>query len=300
MPLKSQLHVDQLLSNIAVKYQNQGFIHDKVFPMVPVKKSSDLYRTYTKNWKVPATDRVPGGLAREHDFEVGTSNYALEKHALKMYIPDTAQDNYDLTDLRSDATIDLTEKIMMRKELACAALFTSTSWSLGVSLAAGDAWATSTGLPINQFDTGTATVLANSGVKPNFAIVPLNSYNALKNHTQIVDRVKYTSREISEAIVGALLGIPSMLVPNIYYDAAAQGLAESSTAIWSQNFVFMGHRAASPGFFNLSSGYMFQKNKPLVRRWREEEREAEAIEVDCEYQFKVVASLTGYYFKGTI
>jgi len=44
---------------------------------------------------------------------------------------------------------------------------------------------------------------------------------------------------------------------------------------------------------------MFQRAKPLVRRWREEEREAEAIEVDCEYQFKVVASLTGYYINNT-
>src|SRR4051812_30895348 len=119
MPLRQSQHIDQLLSNIAVKYQNVNFIHQDVFPAVPVKKSTDLYRTYTKNWRVPETNRVPGGLAREHDFEVGTSNYALEKHALKQYVPDTAQDNYDLSDLRADATIELTEKIMMRKEIQC-------------------------------------------------------------------------------------------------------------------------------------------------------------------------------------
>jgi hypothetical protein len=45
---------------------------------------------------------------------------------------------------------------------------------------------------------------------------------------------------------------------------------------------------------------MFQRNKPLVRRWREEEREADAIEVDCEYSFKVVASLSGYFINDTI
>lgn len=300
MPIRSSLHVDQLLSNIAVKYSNQGYIHDKVFPMLPVKKSTDLYRTYTKNWKIPETNRSVGGLAREHVWEIGTASYALEKHALKQYVPDTAQDNYDITDLRADSTIELTEKIMMRKELQCASLFTSGNWSLGVSLATTDQWITGGAMPIPQFDTGTATVVQNSGVLPNFAIIPLDSFNALKNHTTVVDRVKYTSREINSAIIGALIGINDLLVPAINYDTAALGVAASNSPIWTKDFVFIGYKPASPGYYQLSSGYMFQKNKPLVRRWREEEREAEAIEVDCEFQFKVVASLTGYYLKDTI
>ena len=32
MPLKNQLHVDQLLSNVSVKYSNAEYIADKVFP----------------------------------------------------------------------------------------------------------------------------------------------------------------------------------------------------------------------------------------------------------------------------
>ena len=141
-PLRSSLHVDQLLSNVSVKYSNKRFIHDKVFPMVPVRKQSDLYRTYDRNWQIPETRRAIGGLAREHQFEIGTESYNLQKEALKAYIPDTAAENYDITDLRVDMTEELTEKIMMRKEKDCAALFTSTSWSLGVSLAADDSWLT--------------------------------------------------------------------------------------------------------------------------------------------------------------
>jgi hypothetical protein len=298
-PLRSQLHVDQLLSNIAVKYQNTEFIHDDVFPAVPVKKTTDLFRTYTKNWRIPETNRAPGSLAREHTWEIGNSSYALEKHALKEYIPDSAQDNYDITDLRADATIELTEKIMMRKEFQAAALFTTSSWSLGVSLAAGDTWVTGSAAPIALFDTAVSTVIANGGVKPNFGIIPLNSMNLLKNHTTVVDRVKYTSKEINFDIVGALIGLPDVLVPNMYYDAADLGATSNPTSIWKQTFAFVGYKPASPGFYQLSSGYMFQKDKPLVRRWREEERESEAIEVDTEFQFKVVASLTGYYINGT-
>lgn len=302
-PIRSQLHVDQLLSNLAVKYSNNNIIHDKVAPMVPVRKQSDLYRTYTRNWQIPETSRAIGGLANEHVFDVGTASYSLLKHALKAYVADTAAENYDITDLRADLTMDLVEKIMMKKELDCAALFTSTSWSLGTSLAAADTWVTGTARPIDLFDTAAATVVGNSGVMPNFGIIPLDSYNALKNHTTVVDRVKYTSRELSPAILGGLLGISELLVPNMYYDSGLYGASAASGAVqsvWKSDFAFLGYKPSSPGFFQLSSVYRFERNKPMVRRWREEEREADAIEVDVEYSFKVVASLTGYYINNTI
>lgn len=303
VPLRSQLHVDQLLSNVAVKYKNERFIHESVFPMVPVKKTSDLYRTYNRNWVIPETNRAIGGVAKEHLFEIGTSSYSLEKHALKSYVADTAAENFDITDLRADVTTELVEKIMMRKEASCAALFTTTSWSLGASLAAGDTWVTGSALPINLFDTAAATVVGNSGVRPNYAIIPLDSYNALKNHTTVVDRVKYTSKEMSPAIVGALIGVSDLLVPDMYYDSGLYGASAAAGAVaslWKTDFAFLGYKPGAPGFYALSSGYMFQKAKSLVRRWREEEREGDAIEVDVEYQFKVVASLTGYYINNTI
>jgi hypothetical protein len=302
--LRSQLHVDQLLSNVAVKYKNERFIADQVFPMVPVKKTNDLYRTYSRNWQIPHTDRAPGALAREHQFEVGTSSYALEKHALKMYLNDTQKDNYDITSLEADATVELVEKISMRKEASCAALFTSTSWSLGASLGAGaDAWDTTTGAPINIFDTGTSVVVSNAGVKPNFAILPIEVYNTVKNHTTVVDRVKYTSRELSPAIIGGLLGISDLMVPDIYYDSGIYGASAATGAIgsiWKRNMAFLGYKAPAAGMMALSAGYCFQKAKPMVRKWREEEREADAIEVDVEYQYKVVASLAGYFINDAI
>jgi hypothetical protein len=302
--LRSQLHVDQLLSNVAVKYKNERFIADQVFPMVPVKKTSDLYRTYTRQWSIPETNRAIGGLAREHQFDIGTESYSLEKHALKMFLADAAKENYDLASLEADATMELTEKILMRKEASCAALFTSTSWSLGASLGAGaDAWDTTTGAPINIFDTGTSVVVSNSGVKPNFAILPIEVYNTVKNHTTIVDRVKYTSRELSPAIIGGLLGVTDLLVPDIYFDSGVYGASAAASAIgsiWKRNMAFLGYKAPAAGMMALSAGYCFQKAKPMVRKWREEEREADAIEVDVEYQYKVVASLAGYFINDAI
>lgn len=303
-PLRSQLHVDKLLSNVAVKYENKQFIYDKLFPSVPVQNQTDLYRTYDRNWVIPETARAPGALAREHVMSIGTATYTLQKQALKSYIPDTHAANYDVTDLRADVTMELTEKLRMKMEYDCAANFqTTSSWSLNASLAADELWVTTASKPIADFDTATSVVLGNSGVNPNVALMPQNVYVALKNNSSIADRVKYTTRELGPSIIAALLGVEELLIGVTRYDTGLYGASAASgniTNIWGTNSAWVGYRAPSPGFFQLSSGYMFTRNKPLVRRWRDEEREADVIEVDQEYQFKIVASLTGYFLNGVL
>jgi len=297
MPVNSKLHVDQLLSNISVKYKPQGYIADQVFPIVPVKKESDIYRVYERNFKLPETARANKGLANEADFDVSTSSYYLKKHAQKAYISDDDIDNYDLTDLRTDHTENLTDIILRRREVTVAALFTSTQWSQNLSLTAAQQFdGTTTANPIPIFDTATNMVLQQSGYEVNFGIMDRKTMYACKNNTQVLDRIKYTSSALTPTMLAALFGLPELLIANGAYDTAAAGVAASISDIWSDN-AFVGYKPASPGMLAPSSGYIFQKPAPQVRRWRVEEREAEAIEVQQKYDVKVVASLSGFLIK---
>lgn len=298
MPLKSQLHVNQLLSNVSVKYQNSEYIWDKVFPQVPVMKDTDLYRVYDRNFKVPETKRAAKGVAREFQFEVSTSTYALEQHALKDYVGVDEAENYDQGSLQVDTTENLTDAIYRRIELSVANLFTTTSWSLNVSLAAANAWVQNTTVsdPIPIVDTATSTVIANSGKTTNFMILPRDGYIAAKNHVSILDRVKYTSAEVSTSMLAGLFSVPELLVPTAVQDTAAEGVAASISAMWG-DIAFLGWKPASPGLKTPSCGYTFLKSTPRVRSWFDDERNANAIEVEIKFQPKVVASLTGYLIK---
>ncbi len=300
MPLRSQLHVDQLLSNVSVKYVPNGLIAAQVFPEVPVVKDSDLFRIFTRNFRIPETKRANKALAREHQFEVTTGSYVLEQHALKDYVSDNDVDNYDVADLRADTTTELKEKLMLRLEKTVADLFTKTSWSLTVSLAASNTWAdnTTASNPIQICDTAATTILNNGGFLPNTAIFPRPTFTALKVHQSITDRVKYTSAEMTVATFQGLFDIPKVLIANGSYDSAAQGVADSIGQIWGDNS-WIGYVAPKPGPLTPSAGYIFKKNVPEVRRWRVEERQAEAIEVQMQYQAKVVASLSGYLICNT-
>src|SRR5687767_8392589 len=123
MPFANQVHVDTLLSNVSVKYRNQDLVALEVFPEVQVKKTSDIYRVYDRNFKIPETKRSNRGVAREHEFEVSTASYNLVRHSLKSYVSDTDAQNYDLADLRAETTEELTDVILRRIELDVANLF---------------------------------------------------------------------------------------------------------------------------------------------------------------------------------
>jgi hypothetical protein len=160
-PFLNEIHTDKLLSEISIKYRNSEYIADRVFPTLNVMKDSDLYRIFTRNFRIPETRRANRGVAREHDFHVTTSSYILERHALKGYVSDDDARNYDIGSLRADTTENLTDAMLRRVELTTSQLFTSTSWSLNVSLAAAGAWSanTTTSNPIPVMDTAATEII---------------------------------------------------------------------------------------------------------------------------------------------
>jgi hypothetical protein len=264
-------------------------------------KDTDLYRVYDRNFKIPESKRAPKGVAREFGFDVSTASYALEQHALKDYIGVDEAENYDQESLQVDATENLTDAIYRRIEKSVADLFTTTSWSLNVSLAAGAAFNsnTITSDPVPVFDTGHSSIIANSGRKANFGILPRDGYVAAKNHVSVLDRVKYTSSEVSAKMLGALFDLPELLIPTAVQDTAAEGLA-SSISYFYGDAAFLGWKPGSPGRKTPSCGYLFMRDMPRVRSWFDDERNATAIEVEVKYQPKVVASLTGYLIKDIV
>jgi len=298
MPNTQKRHVDQLLSNVAVKYRSGNYIADKVFPMVPVKKDTDLYRVYERNFRIPETKKAAKGIARQLDFDISTSTYVLEKHALVDYISKDEEENYDLNSLKVDTTEELTDAILRRREKSVADLFTTTSWSNNVSLAAAWSSNTTTTNPIPTMDSAASVVLTESGLMPNFAQMDHLSYLDAKNHVSILDRVKHTSREMNENILAGLFDIPELLIGRASSDTAAEGLTQTVSFLWGRQ-AFVGWKAPRASFKAPSCGYIFQSSMPMVRRWKDEAREAEAIEVQQKYQPKVVASLTGFLVKGT-
>ncbi len=300
MPAKNKLHEDKLLSNISVQYKNSDYIASDIFPKVSVQADTDKYRVYVRDFRLPETIRRDGAEAREHDFDVTSNSYLLVEHALKSLVTDRSARNYDLSSLQSDATEDLTDAIMLRKEKTVADLFTSTNFSLNVSLATAGQFSlnTTTSNPIPIFDTAATTVLANSGFLPNKAVMERSVMLNQKNHTSVAERVKYTSAEISKNTLAALYDLPEIMIGNAQIDTAAEGVTDAIGNVWSDNIAVM-YVAPNASPRRPSTGYTFQSEKMAARRWRDEPRKGEWIEVGMDFDCKIVASLAAYLIKDT-
>ena len=310
MPLNSQIHNDKPLENISVAYANQSFIANMLSPQVPVKHETDEYYVYSKDSLIiPDTKRADGAEAKEASFSLSTASYSVDEHSLRDLITDRKRQNADpAINLEKDTTEYLTEKIMMRKEFdLLTTIGTKANWAQEYSLTSTFAWNANTTLsnPIDFALSAGSTIAKNSGHLANVCAVDYATFLALKKHVSIVDRIKYTSAEsISEGLIARLFEVDKLLVSRAVYNANEEGMADSMTFMMT-DCAWFGYVEQNPGLKKASALYTFvttnANNSPMsVKKWREDKRGGDMVEVSHMYDHKIVASDCAFYIGNTI
>lgn len=310
MPLPSSVHQDQALENVSVAYKNGDLIAQDLCPMVPVNHESNKYYVYSKDQLVvPETSRAAGAEANTAGFSLSTASYHLQEHALKDFITDRARANADpALNLEVDATEHLTNLILMRQELELAALVsTGLAWANTTSLTSTFAWNQNTTLsnPILFADSAASTVIQQSGMIPNVCVINDPTFRAIKEHVSMVDRIKYTSAEsIGEDLIARLFSVKQLLVGRGIYNTGGEGLADATSNSWIWTDVaWFGYVEKNPGLKKPSALYNFTMkagNPVKVLRWREDNLEADAVQVSKLFQQQVPMSAAGYLVVNTV
>lgn len=301
------IHVDRPLSNISIAYRAEGHIADALFPAVPVLKESDSYFVFDKaqSLKAANTRRADGSEANQDNLLLSTATYRLQEEALKDKITDRQRENQDPgLNLEVALVENLTAKILLTKEIdAAELLFTNGNWANESSLAAAAAWSANTTVsnPILVADSAAASVLQNSAKPMNTAVLDHRTFLACKEHTSIVDRIKYTSSEsVSEALLARLFGVAQLLVAKAQFNSAGEGLAVTMGPVWTDSAWF-GYVERSPGLMKPSALYRFQRSSGgQVRRWREEETTSDWFEASQLWDQVSPASDCGYLVVNTV
>ena len=309
MPLSNQIHVNKALENISVAYKVENLVADQFTSTVPVMHESDSYFVYTKdNFRLERDLRAVGGRAAEVSYNVSTSTYRLNEHALVARVPDRLKANADKAiRLDIEATEDLTGRIMLRREERLANLLTTVgSWS-NTSLTSTLAWTQNTTLsdPLIAVDSASSVITQNSGKMPNTLLINHRTYLGAKEHKSVVDRIKYTSPEsVGEALLARLFGTDRLLVGRAIRNTADENLTDTMAYIWSDVAV-LAYVERSPGLRRPSAVYTMQKNTGgaggayRVRTWRDEETESDMIECSSMFQHRAIASDCAYLLVDT-
>lgn len=303
-PTKNDGHVDKVLTNISKKYVQENFIADAVLPVVPVKKESDKYFTYTRDWRLPEAGRAPGAEANEIDYDVDTETYSCEEYALKKKIPDRVRNNMDKPlNADIDATNAVTEFVQMLREKRVADIaFAAGSYGTQTSALAGvnrwDDYANSD--PIQDVQDAKDTIHAASGKFPNVMVMGYQVYSKLINHPDFLERIKYTQKGLMSAdLMASLFEIDKLLVGKAIYDTSQEGGTESLSYIWGKN-VSLVYAQPSPGLQQVSFGYQFESRGFRTKKWREEKIESDWVESGEIRDEHLVAADTGYLYTTVI
>ena len=320
-PGRGDVHVDKPLTNIAIAYaQEPGvFIADRVFPVVPVAKQSDVYFTIPRGawFRDEMQKRAPGAESAERTHTVGSDSYLCDVWALHENLADQVRANYD-SPLQADREITegLSQAGMIRKEKAWAtAFFTSGLWTgdyTGVDSATPGAsqfgrWDRADSTPIEDIRLGKRNVHERTGFRPNKLVMGREVYDALLDHPDIVGRLD-RGQTTGAAIVmrqnlAALFELDEVLVMDSVENTAAEGATDVFAFIGGKSALLV-YAAPSPGLYVPSAGYTFSWTGLMgagalgmrMKRMRIETRESDRMEIQMAFDQKLVAADLGQFF----
>jgi hypothetical protein len=313
-PTQGDLYVDALLTNVAVKYLQEAvdFVAGKVFPVIGVEQQAGLYPVYDRSfwYRNGMAKRAPGTRARSGGWEVDNTNtYYCDEYAEKVPIADPDRANASsVYDLNADATEFLALQAKLNSEILWAAeFFTTGLWTTDAT--PGTLWDASGGDPITDVDAAKDTVKALTGYDPNTLVLGRKTFHGIKNNALVRDRTKYTSPDsVTPAMLAALLGVDQVLVAASVYNTANEGQTASYSFVAGSNDALLCYAAPSPSKKMPSAGYTFAwTGRPgagpqgqRIKTYREEDVESDIIEIQQNFDQKLIAADLGYFFSNAV
>lgn len=322
-PTQSDLHINAPLTNVSVAYLQSAstYIADKVFPKVPVKKQSDLYWKYSKSdWRrTDAARRAPSTETPGVGWNVTTDQYFAHVYGVHKDIDDQLRANADSNfNLDRDATEFITNQLLLKRDLDWnAKFFAENVWDTNY---VGDddfaQWNAGGSDPIVDVQNWIIQFRKLTGFAPNIMVLGAETMVALKQHPDIIDRIKYTQRGIvTEDLIATLFGVDEIYTsyatvasgPQLA-DAVTQDANASYDFITNSKSAALYYAPASPSLMTPSAGYTFTWNGYLggnsegikVKRFRMEHIASDRIEAEMTYDMKVVAPDLGIFVKNAV
>jgi len=328
-PTQSDLHVNIPLTNVSVAYMQSAdsYIADKVFPKCPVAKQSDLYWKYSKSdWRrTDVKRRAPSTETPGVGWNMTTDQYFAHVYGVHKDIDDQIRANADSNfNLDRDATEFVTNQMLLKRDIDWVNSYFKTGiWATErAGVTAGPTgtqflrWDQAGSDPLTLIPHYQTEFRRLTGFAPNVGVMGPYVMNALKQHPDIVDRIKYTQRGIvTEDLIATLFDLDELYVsyatvatgPQIP-DAAAQDAAADFDFIANPTSFWMGYVPSSPSLLTPSAGYTFTWSGYLggnsqgirVKRFRMEHIASDRIEAEMTYDMKPVCLDMGLFLSDVV
>lgn len=274
-PTYGEVHVSTALTNISVAYiqDNDNYIADKVFPMVPVQHQTDQYFVWSKDdfFRDEAQVRADATESAGSGMNLKTQSYSAKVYALHKDIGPQVRANADpAVDIDVTTAQVLMQKLLIKRDRIFATKFMGTGlWSVdNVGTSGGTPGSTTpafwnddaNGDPFTDVAAAQTSILLNTGRMPNRLVLAWPVYQALRKHPLVIDRIKYTmqadAKTITPELLAAAFDIEKVVVAKAVYNSAQEGVAGSYSFVVGKNALLC-YAPDSPGLMEPAAGYTF-------------------------------------------
>lgn len=290
------------------------YIADQVFPLVPVTKKSDIYAVFTKSdwFRDEAQRRSPGEEVKRGGYNINVTNtYDCINYAIGKDIPDEYRRGADdVFDLDREATLWVTDRLQLRREIEWAAdFFAASKWANDATFTATTRWNVyASSDPISDVHDGIEQILSDTGKFANTLILGYQVYNELLDHPDIIDRFKGGATVggpavTSEDLLSRIFGVERVLVARAIKTTNLElNTTEAYSFVWGQHALLL-YVAPRPGRMEASAGYTFVwdgigagYSPQTIKSRRDDARYTDVIEGLGFWDSVMTAQDCGYFF----
>jgi len=302
--------IDPVLTNVARGYSNTELVGMALFPSVAVAQRGGKIITFGKEaFMAYTTARAPGANTRRIQVGYASGSYALEAHSLEGLVPyELLQDAAAVpgVDLGNRAVRTVQDIIALRLEQAQATLATTAANYAAANkttLSGTAQWSDLTSGasdPINNIETAKEAIRTATGRRPNTIVMGPVVASKLREHPKIIDRIKYTGRDIpTNELLAGLFGVQRVLVG----DAVQATDAGVMSDVWGK-FVVVAYTeigsVADAG--RPSYGYTYRLNNyPIVEQpYQERNAKSWIYPVTDEVSAVIAGAEAGYLISAAV
>lgn len=299
--------VDPILTTVARGYQNAAYVGMSLFPYVGVGARAGKVLSFGKeSFMVYDTARAPGGATKRINLGYAGESYALVDHALAAQVPVELMEEARAVpgiELASAAVRTVQDAMSLRLEVEQAALATAAgnyAATNKVTLSGVTQWSHADADPIAAVEAAKEAVRSKIGRRPNVLVLGPAVFAALKVHPKIIDRLKYTQREIATPeLLASLFGLKEVLVGEAV-SADSKGVFSD---VWGKSAVLaFTETAGAADLGRPTFGYTYRlTNYPVVGQPRYDgDTRTWLYDVADAHAPVIAGALAGYLFSAAV
>ena len=213
--------IDPILTTVAQGYQNNEFVGSALFPRVTVpQRGGKILQFGKESFFTYDTQRAPGSTTKRIEVGYSSNNYAIVDHALDAIVPFEILEEATAVpgiNLAAASIRTVQDAMALRLEVVQATLATTAEnydASHKTTLSGTSQWSDLVNSdPINDIENAKDQIRATTGKIANVLVISASVLKSLRMHLKIIDRIKYTGRDVpTPELLAALFGVSKVII----------------------------------------------------------------------------------------